>query len=241
MNRFDASLSLKGIFTAGNRKPTLILLLTPLLLTTFKYYGARSYYLAKFAPTIHLLQDQQEAAAYFHFFSSFLLFGAIPLLIVRFVFREPFAAYGLQIGDWRFGLKAVALLAPLMILAAFPASRMPQFLAEYPLFGGAGGSGSTFLGYSVAYLTYYVGWETFFRGFMQFGLRGALGDWNAILVQTLASCLIHIGKPDGEIFGAILAGVVWGLVAFRSRSILYVLMLHWLLGTSLDLFIIFAR
>ena len=241
MNRFDASLSLKGVFTAGNRKPTLILLLTPVLLTTFKYYGAKSFYLAKIAPSLHLLPNPQEAAAYYHFFSSLVLFGAIPLLIVRFVFREPFAAYGLQIGDWRFGLKAVALLAPVMILAAFPASRMPQFRAEYPVFGGAGGPDGAFLAYSAAYLTYYVGWEMFFRGFMQFGLRGAFGDWNAILVQTIASCLIHIGKPDGEIFGAILAGIVWGLVAFRSRSILYVLILHWLLGTSLDLFIVSAR
>ena len=57
---------------------------------------------------------------------------------------------------------------------------------------------------------YYLGWEFFFRGFMQFGLRGALGDWNAILVQTLASCLIHIGKPAGEIYGAIVAGLLWG-------------------------------
>ncbi len=85
-----------------------------------------------------------------------------------------------------------------------------------------------------------MGWEFFFRGFMQFGLRGALGNWNAILVQTLASCLVHIGKPAGETYGAIVAGVVWGLIVFRARSLWAVLLMHWALGVALDFFICFA-
>ncbi len=74
---------------------------------------------------------------------------------------------------------------------------------------------------------------------MQFGLRRRLGDWNAILIQTLASCLLHIGKPDKEIFSSILGGIVWGMVVFRTRSLLPALLLHWLLSTSLDAFIIY--
>ena len=73
---------------------------------------------------------------------------------------------------------------------------------------------------------------------MQFGLRDRLGDWNAILVQTLASSLLHVGKPFGETVGAVLGGLVWGVVAFRSRSLLVPLLTHWLLGLSLDLFIV---
>ncbi len=241
MNRFNASVSLKGVLAAGNRKPTLILLLAPLLLTTFRCYGGGNFYLEKLAPSLNLLRDPREAAAYFYFLASFLLLGVVPLLVVRFVFREPIASYGLQLGDWRFGLRAVALLAPLAMLASIGGSRMPQFAAEYPIYRGAGASAGAFLAYSLAYLTFYAGWEILFRGFMQFGLRTAFGDWNAILVQTAVSCLAHIGKPDGEIFGSILAGVIWGIVAFRSRSILYVLILHWLLGVSLDWLILFAR
>jgi membrane protease YdiL (CAAX protease family) len=70
------------------------------------------------------------------------------------------------------------------------------------------------MAYSLFYLLYYLGWEFFFRGYMQFGLRRRLGDWNAILIQTLASCLLHIGKPDTEIFSSILGGIVWGMVVF---------------------------
>ncbi len=79
------------------------------------------------------------------------------------------------------------------------------------------------------------------RGFIQFGLRESFGDWNAILIQTTISALFHIGKPDGEILSSILGGLIWGIVVFRSRSLLYVLAVHWLLGVSLDFFICFMR
>jgi membrane protease YdiL (CAAX protease family) len=74
---------------------------------------------------------------------------------------------------------------------------------------------------------------------MQFGLRTRLGDWNAILVQTLVSCLLHIGKPSAEIYSSILGGIVWGTIVFRTRSLLPALLLHWLLGVCLDAFIIY--
>jgi membrane protease YdiL (CAAX protease family) len=88
------------------------------------------------------------------------------------------------------------------------------------------------------YLFFYIGWETLFRGFMQFGLR-SLGDWNAILIQTALSCIAHLGKPAAEIYSSILGALVWGVVVFRSRSLLYVLIVHWLLGVSLDYFVAF--
>jgi membrane protease YdiL (CAAX protease family) len=59
-----------------------------------------------------------------------------------------------------------------------------------------------------------------------------------VLVQTLASTLVHIGKPTGELYGAVAGGIVWGIVTFRARSIWPALLLHWLLGISLDYFIL---
>jgi len=240
MNRFSTSLSLKGLFSGDNRKPTVILLLAPLLLTTFKYYGSKNFYLDQLSSDFVLFGNPELTAEYFAFFSSFFLLGIVPLVFIRYVFREKFSAYGLQIGDWRFGLKALAVLVPIMVLSTYPSSKIPQFLAEYPLYKDAGASGSSFVQHALRYGLYYIGWEIFFRGFMQFGLRESLGDWNAIMVQTIASCLIHIGKPDGEIYSSILGGIVWGIVAFRAQSILYIIMIHWLLGVSLDFFICFT-
>lgn len=239
VNTFDSSISLAGLFSGERKKPTLILLLTPLFLTAFKYYGSKQYYLDNLQ-SITIGGDPDLSGALYVFISSLLFLGLPSVLLIKVVFKESFSSYGVQVGDWRFGWKAFLVLAPIMILSTFPSSRMNDFLAEYPLYRGAGGSAGIFLFHALSYLVYYVGWEIFFRGFVQHGLRGALGDWNAILVQTLASCLVHIGKPAGETFSSILGGIVWGIVVFRSRSLWPVLLVHWLLGVSLDFFILFT-
>lgn len=239
--QFNSSLSLSGLFSGENKKTTIILLLTPLLLTTFKYYGSKQFYVQQLSSSIVLFPNIEQTGSLYAFFSSFVLLGIIPLLIVKFFFRESLASYGLQLGDWKFGMKAVLILAPVMILASFPSSKMPDFIAEYPLNKTAGGSGEQFLLHAFSYLFFYLGWEFFFRGFMQFGLRGALGDWNSILVQTALSCILHIGKPSGEIYSSIIGALAWGIVVFRTRSLVYAILIHWLLGVSLDFFICFVK
>lgn len=239
MSRFESSLSLRGLFSGEHRKPTLILLLAPVLLTVFKYYGNKDFFISILAGSSVSIQDPELFAALYVFLSSFLLLGIIPLLVVRWIFKEPLSSYGIQKGDAVFGWKAVFVMAPIMLVATWPSAQMSDFLAEYPLYAGAGSSPGQFVFHAISYLFFYLGWEFFFRGFMLFGLKGALGEWNSILVQTLTSCLLHIGKPDGEIFSSILAGIVWGIVVFRSRSLLYVLIVHWLLGVALDFFIVY--
>jgi len=238
INRFDSSISLKGLFSGENKKPGLILLLTPILLTTFKYYGTKEFYLEHLESLIVLGGNTEWTSVLYVFFSSLVLFGLIPVVVIKMIFHESLSSFGLQIGDGKFGWKAVAVLSPIFILSAFPSSAMPDFLAEYPLYKGAGETVQKFLMHSFSYLFFYIGWEIYFRGFMQFGLRSSFGDWNAILVQVLASCLVHIGKPAGETFTSILGGLVWGILAFRTRSILYGIITHWLLGISLDFFIV---
>ncbi|MFH0991650.1 MAG: type II CAAX endopeptidase family protein [bacterium] len=244
MNRFEQSLtpaSFSGLFSGDNRKPTLILLLTPILLTTYKYYGTKPFYMEQLSSSITLFQNPEQTAALYTFFSSFFLLGVIPLLIIKYGFKEPLSAYGIQLGDWRYGLKALLVLGPIMVLATYPSSKMPDFLAEYPLNKTAGSSPAMFLSHAFAYLFFYIGWETYFRGFMQFGLREKLGDWNALLIQTAFSCILHIGKPSGEIYSSILGALVWGVVAFRTRSLLVLIITHWLLGISLDFYICYVH
>ena len=240
MNRFSSSISLKGLFSGEHFKPTVILISTPLLLTAWKYYGSVSFYNKSLSQSFVLFDDPALTAEYFHFWSAFLMLGLFSVLVIKLLFKENLREYGLGIGDWRFGLKALAFLAPFLILSTYPSSKMADFRAEYPFFKNAGISPMKFFNHASMYMLYYAGWEVFFRGFMQFGLRKTFGDWNAVLVQTIASGLVHIGKPDGEIFSSILGGIVWGVLVFRTNSIWYVFLMHWLLGVSLDFFICFT-
>ena len=239
MNQFSSSISFGGLFSRQNRKTAIILLSTPVILTTFRYYGMKDFYMDHLASAFSLYGNKELTSALYIFCSSLILLGFLPALMIRFVFHDSLTLYGVRLGDWQLGLKAFLILAPVMMALTFPSSRMESFTSEYPLYKGAGESPPNFVFYSLVYVAYYIGWEFFFRGYMQFGLGTRLGDWNAILVQTLASCLLHIGKPEAEIYSSILGGIVWGMVVFRTRSLLPALLLHWLLGISLDAFIIY--
>ncbi|MEE8452049.1 MAG: CPBP family intramembrane glutamic endopeptidase [Thermoguttaceae bacterium] len=113
-------------------------------------------------------------------------------------------------------------------------------LAEYPVNKSAANSPAMFGLHACTYALFYPGWEFHFRGFLQFGLRGRLGLINAILIQVMASSLLHIGKPPAETFAAIGGGVVWGVIAHRTQSLLPGLLQHFLLGIALDYFICYV-
>lgn len=232
--------SLREFVRSADRRVLIVLLWAPLVLVVWRIWGGAAFYLARLAPAVALPVPVGTAAEWYTFGSAFALLGVATALLGRRGLGMGPADLGVRIGDWRWGLKAVAFVAPVMILLTIPAARNPQFLAQYPLDRGACRSASAFVVHALVYFVYYAGWEFFFRGFMQEGLRPALGDVPAILVQTAISCLVHIGKPDGEVFAALAGGLVFGWIALRSRSILYVLILHWLLGITLDFLICFT-
>lgn len=221
-----------------DRKSTVVVVSAAVLGILFFHLGSQPTYLRHLAASFVLWRDPVFTAGLYTFASAFVLLGLIPALIVKLVFREPLSAYGVRLGDLSFGWKAFVVVAPVMALLSLMASRMPDFLAVYPLNRAAGAGPLAFAGHALAYLAFYAGWEFGFRGFVQFGLREEIGDWNAILVQTAVSAAFHVGKPFGETLGAVLGGLVWGVIAFRSRSLLVPILTHWVLGLSLDLFIV---
>lgn len=240
MTKIENFFSLPGLFSKENKKPAVILLLAPLVLTTWKYYGSKSFYLARLSDKFVVFNSAAMTAEWYNYVSAFLLLGVIAIAVIKFVFKEPLSEYGLQIGDWKFWIPAALVVGAVMIALAYPSAKDPQYIAEYPLYKGAGSSMQMFAIHAAAYFIFYFGWEIFFRGFMQFGLTDRFGVWGAILVQVALSCIVHIGKPDSEIYSSILGGLVWGIMVYRSKSIWPSLTTHWILGISLDYFICFG-
>ena len=96
--------------------------------------------------------------------------------------------------------------------------------------------------YFVSYLLYYIGWEYLFRGILFFGAEKKCGVLCSILVGTLISALIHtsiagFGKPMIETLSAIPAGMIFGYVTAKTRSINYSLIMHLMVGVFTDIFI----
>lgn len=212
-------------------RPTAILLASAILLALHRILGWKDSGLQSGS-------GLEESA--FMFASAFVLLGIIPFIIGKVVFRESFEGLGICLGNWRLGVKMIAVLFPLIVLLMlFPASRTPEMTAFYPFAAEAKSSLEGFLLLEIPRgIFFYTAWEFFFRGFMLFGLKNHVGPWLAICIQTVPQCLWHIGMPNGEILSSIAGGLLFGLMALRTGSIVWPLLLHYLIGVGLDVLII---
>lgn len=224
----------RGLVRTDEIKPTIILILSALLLTIHRYFGSMEFALQTFSSPSSL------GAALFMFSAAFMLLAMVPLAVVLFIFREPLKDYGLKLGDWKLGLYGTVILFPLIAgTLLFPASQTMEMIDFYPLDREAGASAIAFLRFELSRgILFYTAWEFFFRGFMLFGLRHHVGDWLAICIQTIPSCLWHIGMPSGEIISSIAGSILFGVLAVRTQSILWPFLLHYLIGIGLDYFIV---
>jgi len=226
------------MFTKDQVKPVVILLYTVLVATVWKYFAFPD--LGE-EPT---LSDFWMGAT--PLFVALVLFGLIPMGIVKWGFRERLADYGLRIGIAHRAVRSFLLAAPVIVVIAIFTGHNSAFFDVYPLNETIRPQHATisvnlFVIHAICYLGYYFGWEFLFRGFLQHGLSERCGIPVAILIQTMASVMLHYGHPSVEVFGAIIAGLVWGFFAYRTRSILSGLGQHALLGIVLDWVLIFGR
>jgi len=218
----------------------IVLFLAPVLLTVYRIWGWADH-LAIWFPSLSHGPFAGLNGVLYQWCSFFFLLFIIPFLTARFIMGLSPRDLGMRVGDKGFGLlfAAIALLL-LVVPAAVLAASMPDVRLEYPLAKIIMVRTDLIPFYEVAYvLTYYVAWEFFFRGFMLFPLARAFGGVSAVLIQTIPSCLIHVGKPHGEFVGSILAGLILGGLALRTGSIWYGLFLHATLGVMVDILVIF--
>lgn len=219
----------------------LIMGFTPLLLSVYYYFGYGSFLKAN----IPFFTENYYGDVYAYitqFAVFFVLMLVIPAIYLKFKMHGNFADYGLGAGNVKSGLKLLAICIPIILAVLYFGTDAPDVKSEYPLAKSLHQHREMIIWYHLAYVAlYYVAWEFFFRGFLLFGLKDRFGVFNAILIQTVSSCLIHLGKPAGETIGAIFVGILFGIFAYRTRSIWYVFILHIIMGLSTDLYIIFIH
>jgi uncharacterized protein len=238
----DGSLvSLLPRFRGPQGKASIVLLVSTLLLITWWYFGSPAFYLEHLAGRVTLWNDTALTAGVYLFVMTFVFFGLVPALIVKLVFRERLADYGVRLGNGFLTCRSFLILTPIILLVAWLGAHGAAVRAYYPLNRSAGLSPGMFGFHAATYLLFYLGWEFHFRGFLQHGLRETMGDRQAILVQIAASTLAHLGRPAAETYAALGAGLLWGILAFRTRSLLSGLLQHALFGIAVDYFICFSR
>lgn len=144
----------------------------------------------------------------------FVLFGLIPFGVVVAAFRDRPGRYGLTLGDWRWGaglaIAGCAVMTPIVLWFA----SLPDVRAFY-------GPSTAPLGQLV--ITNAIdltATEFAFRGFLMLTLVRLIGPFG-VLVATMPFVFSHLGKPELELFSTLGGGLVYGWLAWRTRSIVW--------------------
>jgi membrane protease YdiL (CAAX protease family) len=194
---------------------TVITVASTLLLTVDHYHR----FLTSETPVGRLMAKGLERTAYYLI---------SPRLIIVVLFRDRPSAYGFSLGDWRRGLKWSAVVIGLSVPVLYLASRtraMTEYYSRIDL------SILQVLATSALDL---LGWEFLFRGFLLFGLLRVIGP-SAVVLQAVPFALAHLGKPELETLSTIFGGILFGWVAYRSRSFWYAFLIHWFISSSVQL------
>jgi membrane protease YdiL (CAAX protease family) len=173
-----------------------------------------------------------------HCGAAAVLLAVIPVLAARLVAGLSLRELGLGLGRWREGLGWLAAGLPLALLAGRIAALSPAMRAVYPLDPALTAEPHAFARYAALQFLYFGSWEVLFRGVLLFGLRASLGAASSNVVQGALSVTAHFGRAVNETLAAAPAGLVFGAVDLRVGSIWYVAVLHWLVGVSMDWFIV---
>jgi len=197
------------------------------------HQGDTNFFRAHFAQLVNQPRLGDIAPYLYWFCCSVVLYLLLPLGAAALTPGIRARDTGLGPGDWRVGVAATAALLGAFLPVVYLASLTPEFAGHYPLCSGARLSWGVFLLYELAYAAYFVAWEYLFRGYLLFSLEPAMGRL-AAFVQMMPFAVVHFGKPEAETFGAIIAGVVLGLLALRTRSFWYGAAVHITVAVFMD-------
>jgi len=175
---------------------------------------------------------------------SVVLRLVVPYLLLRFRLRQPPAEYGYVVrGGTRMRWVYLGLFFAMVPLVLW-ASTLPEFQASYPqtrgIVSGTEASIRLFMLYHVAYFMVFLSGESFWRGYMTFGLGRDL-DVSALPWMVMMYSIGHYGKPILEVNASIVAGFALGYLAFRHRSFLLGALLHWSIALTMDLAVLHQR
>jgi membrane protease YdiL (CAAX protease family) len=233
-------------------RPAACLLITAVVLTMQEYYGGRQFFQTSLRPELEQLfleswpwlklDRYDDLYAYgWWCLSRALGYVAFPLLCWRLLFPNDslldmgLRGRGFLSHIWIYGV-CLAIVVPVMLIVA----QQPDFGSYYPFYKQSSRSVFDFIAWEAMYWAQFFALELFFRGWMVGALRRTLGS-AAIFAMAVPYCMIHYGKPYLEAHGAIVAGVVLGSLAMRTRSIYAGFLLHISVAGGMDLLSLYKR
>jgi membrane protease YdiL (CAAX protease family) len=172
------------------------------------------------------------------FLITFVLLGIVSAALARPILARTPRSLGTGLGDVQVGGTLLLIGVALGVLIGYLSASSSSLAAVYPLNHSVSLAVTSFVPHAFLYFLYYLGFEYHFRGFLLLGLVDRLGPWAANVLQAGLVTLVHVGKPGIELAAAFPASIVFGLITLRTGSIWYALIIHWVVGVSLDWFLL---
>lgn len=206
------------------------------------FYGSADYYVEHL--NINLSgSDLLWAKWKYHFLFTFVFFGIGSIFYQKAIEKSPLSSIGIGFGDWKWGIKALSILlllvTPVVYFNAQSGHHQTYYASQFPLNMIFESNGSILAWFGL-YLLHYLGWEIMFRGLVLFDIKKYNGLIVALFTQALITGLLHMGKPAGEAWGAVIGGFLMAFLTLRTKSIVYSLLFHFYLGITNALFIYHA-
>lgn len=231
-------------------KPAAVLAVTALLFLAHFFWGSERFFARRLLPLVARgrrrpravepgSEQAQSLGVYYRRISAFVLYGVVPLALIRTMTGESPRGFGLSA---RLSINPVYLLplVPLAFLTLLLSSRSAVLHRRYPEVRTAAASGGGFLLSALSYLLYFFGYEFLFRGYLLFGLYRHLGAWKAVLASTAFTALTHLRTPFPVILGSVATGLLFARVVLAAGTLWPVLVLHCCIGIGMDLLCIRA-
>ncbi len=226
--------SLRSAARSLDKQTVVVLLFSALAVIVQMNFGDRALFRTEIAPGLGI--ESVGLGSWTWWFGMQGLLGfVLPVLILRYGFKQTAREMGLGVGDWRFASTVALVYLPVVLVGTWILSDSPEFQSNYPHYGPAAVDWSVFLIYEAVFVFYWMGWEYLWRGFVLFGTARIFGVY-AIFIQTLPFAILHYEKPFPEALLSILGGVALGVLVWRSRSFWIAVPIHAVQMFLIDLF-----
>ena len=182
--------------------------------------------------TVTILSTLLLMVDYYHkifpqkYLDRLLLYLVIPLLVILIIFRENPRNYGFSFGDWKLGITytvlGILLMTPVIYYLGHGDASMKKYYDRFLI--------------GLPWTTFFdlLGWRFLFRGWILFAYARKFGH-EALWLQAVPFAIAHISKPEIETLSTIFGGFAFGWVAWRTKSFIYPLLIHWFIGTFIIL------